>query len=139
MVTFSYDNAELRAQRALVLDPTFMKARYRRGLARKGNLEFARAAVGKSLLCFTRDVRGGAPRLTREDRLPNDPEARPQLDRSEKRASRDPYSYARARRRRRRRHCDPGGRVSVAEPPKARARVGVGLERLEPWRQRHSV
>jgi len=53
---FRYDKAELCAQRALVLDPKFMKARYRRGLARKGNLEFARAAVGKSLLCFTRDV-----------------------------------------------------------------------------------
>ena len=30
-----------------------MKARYRRGLARKGNFEFARAAVGKSLPCIT--------------------------------------------------------------------------------------
>ena len=53
MVAFSYDEAEQYAQRALVLDPTFMKARYRRGLARKGNLEFARAAVGKSLPCST--------------------------------------------------------------------------------------
>ena len=67
-----------------------MKARYRRGLARKGNFEFARAAVGESFPCSTppcRNVLRGAPRLTRECRLPNDPEARPQLDRSEKRAS----------------------------------------------------
>ncbi|KAH9983249.1 hypothetical protein BJV74DRAFT_851408 [Russula compacta] len=40
-----YDGAETCAQRALVLDPLFMKARYRRGLARKGNVELARAAV----------------------------------------------------------------------------------------------
>ena len=49
MVTCRYDKAELCAQRALVLDPKFIKARYRRGLARKGNYEFARAAVGE---CF---------------------------------------------------------------------------------------
>jgi hypothetical protein len=41
-----YDAAEHCAHRALVLDPLFMKARYRRGLARKGNLELAGAAVG---------------------------------------------------------------------------------------------
>ena len=46
---FRYGQAEECAQRALVLDPRFMKARYRRGLARKGNLELARAAVGASL------------------------------------------------------------------------------------------
>ena len=44
-----YDTAERCANRALVLDPRFIKARYRRGLARKGNLEFARAAVGMGL------------------------------------------------------------------------------------------
>lgn len=44
-----YDTAERCADRALVLDPRFMKARYRRGLARKGNLELARAAVGMYL------------------------------------------------------------------------------------------
>jgi len=46
MVHCRYDEAELCAQRALVLDPQFAKARYRRGLARKGNFEFAKAAVG---------------------------------------------------------------------------------------------
>jgi hypothetical protein len=61
MVTFSYDNAELLAQRALVLDPRFMKARYRRGLARKGNLEFARAAVGKSLPVPVHHPRAAVP------------------------------------------------------------------------------
>lgn len=45
---YRYDGAETCAQRALVLDPLFMKARYRRGLARKGNGELARAAIGKS-------------------------------------------------------------------------------------------
>lgn len=48
---FRYDAAEHFAQRALVLDPTFTKARYRRGLARKGNFELAQAAVGTSLPC----------------------------------------------------------------------------------------
>jgi hypothetical protein len=46
---FSYGEAEHCAQRAFDLDPRFTKARYRRGLARKGNLELARAAVGTSL------------------------------------------------------------------------------------------
>jgi hypothetical protein len=46
---FRYDTAERCADRALVLNPRFMKARYRRGLARKGNLELARAAVGMCL------------------------------------------------------------------------------------------
>jgi hypothetical protein len=46
MVHCRYDEAELCAQRALVLDPQFVKARYRRGLARKGNFEFAKAAIG---------------------------------------------------------------------------------------------
>ncbi|KAI9450489.1 hypothetical protein F5148DRAFT_1152784 [Russula earlei] len=40
-----YDHAEASAGEALVLDPRFTKARYRRGLARKGNLELARAAL----------------------------------------------------------------------------------------------
>ncbi|KAI0284828.1 hypothetical protein BC826DRAFT_1109520 [Russula brevipes] len=40
-----YSLAEDSAQRALDLDPRFMKARYRRGLARKGNFELARASV----------------------------------------------------------------------------------------------
>ena len=44
-----YDKAELCAQRALVLDPKFIKARYRRGLARNGSFQFAQAALGKSL------------------------------------------------------------------------------------------
>jgi hypothetical protein len=48
---FRYDAAEHYADRALVLDPRFVKARYRRGLARKGNLELARAAVGMCLPC----------------------------------------------------------------------------------------
>jgi len=48
---FRYDTAECCAERALVLDPRFVKARYRRGLARKGNLELARAAVGMCLPC----------------------------------------------------------------------------------------
>jgi len=43
---FRYDDAEAAAQEALRQDPRFIKARYRRGLARKGNLELARAAVG---------------------------------------------------------------------------------------------
>jgi len=46
---FRYDAAEGCADRALLLDPRFTKARYRRGLARKGNLELARAAVGMYL------------------------------------------------------------------------------------------
>ena len=46
---FRYNAAEHFADRALVLDPCFTKARYRRGLARKGNLELARAAVGMCL------------------------------------------------------------------------------------------
>jgi hypothetical protein len=41
-----YDRAEACAEEALRQDPRFVKARYRRGLARKGNLELARAAVG---------------------------------------------------------------------------------------------
>ncbi|KAI9507662.1 hypothetical protein F5148DRAFT_969472, partial [Russula earlei] len=40
-----YDNAEASAGEALVLDPRFTKACYRRGLARKGNLDLDRAAV----------------------------------------------------------------------------------------------
>ncbi|KAI9460264.1 hypothetical protein F5148DRAFT_1317361 [Russula earlei] len=44
-----YDHAEASAGEALVLDPRFTKARYRRGLARKGNLELARAAWRKPL------------------------------------------------------------------------------------------
>ncbi|KAH9172552.1 hypothetical protein EDB89DRAFT_2166499, partial [Lactarius sanguifluus] len=40
-----YDSAEHCAQRALCLDPRFAKARYRRGLARKGNLQLAAAVV----------------------------------------------------------------------------------------------
>jgi hypothetical protein len=43
---FRYDAAERCADRALVLDPRFMRARYRRGLARKGNLELAKAGIG---------------------------------------------------------------------------------------------
>ena len=50
------NNAELCAQRALVLDPKFTKAHRRRGLVRKGNFEFARAAVGELLLCSTPPV-----------------------------------------------------------------------------------
>lgn len=46
---FRYDAAESCADRALVLDPRFTKARYRRGLARKGNFELARAAIGMCL------------------------------------------------------------------------------------------
>lgn len=41
----AYDIAEHCAQRALVLDPTFMKARYRRGLARKGSLQLYAATL----------------------------------------------------------------------------------------------
>ncbi|KAH8978379.1 hypothetical protein EDB86DRAFT_942928 [Lactarius hatsudake] len=41
----AYDIAEHCAQRALVLDPTFMKARYRRGLARKGSLQLYAAML----------------------------------------------------------------------------------------------
>ncbi|KAI0249356.1 hypothetical protein BJV78DRAFT_1362909 [Lactifluus subvellereus] len=48
----AYDAAEHCARPALVLDPLFMKARYRRGLARKGNLELAHAAVGPSFIRF---------------------------------------------------------------------------------------
>ena len=40
-----YNAAEHGAHRALVLDPLFMKARYCRVLARRGNLELARAAL----------------------------------------------------------------------------------------------
>ncbi|KAI9438976.1 hypothetical protein H4582DRAFT_1946018 [Lactarius indigo] len=40
-----YDSAEHCAQRALCLDPRFAKARYRRGLARRGNLQLAAAVV----------------------------------------------------------------------------------------------
>ncbi|KAI9451491.1 hypothetical protein BJY52DRAFT_1125121 [Lactarius psammicola] len=40
-----YDAAELCAQRALCMNPRFAKARYRRGLARKGNLQLAAAVV----------------------------------------------------------------------------------------------
>ena len=43
-----YDAAEQCARRALCLDPKFLKARYRRGLARKGNLQFAAAVLGAS-------------------------------------------------------------------------------------------
>ena len=43
---FRYDAAERCTDRALVLDPRFTTARYGRSLARKGNLELARAAVG---------------------------------------------------------------------------------------------
>jgi hypothetical protein len=43
-----YDQAELCAQRALVLDPQFTRARYRRGLACKGNFELTKAALGTS-------------------------------------------------------------------------------------------
>ena len=48
---FRYNAAEHFADRALVLDPRFTKARYRRGLARKGNLELARAVVGMCHPC----------------------------------------------------------------------------------------
>ena len=41
-----YDAAEECAQSALSLDPRFAKARYRRGLARKGNLQLAAAVFG---------------------------------------------------------------------------------------------
>ena len=43
---FRYDLAEHCALRALDIDPRFKKARYRRGLARRGKLEYARAAAG---------------------------------------------------------------------------------------------
>ncbi len=86
-----YDSAERYAERALVLDPRFVKARYRRGLARKGNLELARAALG---MCFPFSPRPpyimahGAPtRLTAENmkrRLSNRPGSRSQLNRGER-------------------------------------------------------
>ncbi|KAH9059441.1 hypothetical protein EDB83DRAFT_2552313 [Lactarius deliciosus] len=41
----AYDVAEHCAQRALVMDPTFMKARYRRGLARKGSFQLYAAML----------------------------------------------------------------------------------------------
>lgn len=41
----AYGSAEECAQNALRLDPRFTKARYRRGLARKGNLQLAAAVV----------------------------------------------------------------------------------------------
>ncbi|KAF8268653.1 hypothetical protein EI94DRAFT_1727155 [Lactarius quietus] len=41
----AYGAAEHCAQRALVIDPTFMKARYRRGLARKGSLQLYAATL----------------------------------------------------------------------------------------------
>ncbi|KAH8981246.1 hypothetical protein EDB92DRAFT_192891 [Lactarius akahatsu] len=40
-----YDSAEECAQNALCLDPRFTRARYRRGLVRKGNLQLAAADV----------------------------------------------------------------------------------------------
>ncbi|KAH8981244.1 hypothetical protein EDB92DRAFT_1898192 [Lactarius akahatsu] len=46
----AYDIAEHCAQRALVLDPTFMKARYRRGLARKGSLQLYAATLDFELV-----------------------------------------------------------------------------------------
>ncbi|KAH8978380.1 hypothetical protein EDB86DRAFT_3090749 [Lactarius hatsudake] len=41
----AYDSAEECAQNALCLDPRFTRARYRRGLARKGNLQLAAAVI----------------------------------------------------------------------------------------------
>ena len=41
-----YGDAEHCAQRALAIDPTFTKARYRRGLARKGSLQLYAAMLG---------------------------------------------------------------------------------------------
>ncbi|KAH9174138.1 hypothetical protein EDB89DRAFT_1955524 [Lactarius sanguifluus] len=41
----AYDSAEECAQNALRLDPRFTRVRYRRGLARKGNLQLAAAVV----------------------------------------------------------------------------------------------
>lgn len=41
-----YDPAEQCASRALILDPRFFKARYRRGQARKGSLQLAAAGIG---------------------------------------------------------------------------------------------
>jgi hypothetical protein len=43
---FRYGAASRCTDRALVLEPHFMNARYRRGLARKGNLKLAWAAMG---------------------------------------------------------------------------------------------
>ncbi|KAI0264870.1 hypothetical protein BC834DRAFT_1042072 [Gloeopeniophorella convolvens] len=40
-----WDNAEDCVQRALEVDPTFMKARYRGGMARKGNLQLIAAFI----------------------------------------------------------------------------------------------
>jgi len=51
------NNAKLCPQHALVLDPKFTKAHCRHGLVRKGNFEFAWAAVGELLLCSTPPVR----------------------------------------------------------------------------------
>ncbi len=42
----SYDAAEECADRALRLEPILNKARYRRGVARKKNLQLAKAAIG---------------------------------------------------------------------------------------------
>ena len=42
-----YDAAETCANRALTLYPKFYKARFRRGQARKGSLQFAAAGVGE--------------------------------------------------------------------------------------------
>ena len=42
-----YDAAESCANRALTLDPKCYKARFRRGQARKGSLQFAAAGVGE--------------------------------------------------------------------------------------------
>ena len=41
-----YDAAETCANRALFLDPKCYKARFRRGQARKGSLQFAAAGIG---------------------------------------------------------------------------------------------
>ncbi len=66
---FRYDAAERCADRALVLEPCFIKARYRRGLARKANLELARAAIGMCLPCSPcPPVNSGALRSNGTDR-----------------------------------------------------------------------
>ena len=45
-ILYRYDAAEQCASRALCFDPKFTKARFRRGQARRGNLQLALAHFG---------------------------------------------------------------------------------------------
>ena len=75
-----YDVAEHCAQRALVLDPTFMKARYRRGLARKASLQLYAATLGAltratSRFATTAETKGWHTRTDFEAILEQDPDS----------------------------------------------------------------